>query len=134
MNDSIAVHILQPAGNLIGNHLYSFLAYVKTSGLDVVEQISTGHILKHHKVVLGVFKQVYKTYNILMLANLKYFDFSPLLENFDVSHVLLLHLLDGYGNASLQVLGFLNKSELAFPKCAFELVKVQDVAVAHNLV
>lgn len=69
-----------------------------------------------------------------MLANLKYFNFSPLLENFDVSHVLLLNLLDGYENASLEVLGFLNESELAFSKCAFELVKVQNVTVAHNLV
>ena len=62
-----------------------------------------------------------------MLAHLEDFNFAPLLEHFDVSHILFLDLLDGNFLGVLPVNSKLNKTELTLAKSLFQVVELEDI-------
>ena len=81
----------------------------------------------------SVLKQIYQTDYVLMLANLQHLNFASLLENFNMGHIFLFHLLYSNFDSRLQVFSHFYKAELAFAKCFFELIKIKHITVTHNL-
>ena len=68
-----------------------------------------------------------------MLAHLEHFNLTSLLEHLDVSHVLLLHLFNGYFLACLFVRGKLYQSKLTLAQSLVKGVKVENVRVPHRV-
>ena len=68
-----------------------------------------------------------------MLAHLEHLNFSPLLEDLNVSHVLFLDLLDGDLLRCLLVQCKLDEAELALAESLVECVVLEHVRVAHSL-
>ena len=69
-----------------------------------------------------------------MLAHFENFNLAALLENFDVSHVFLLYLLDGHLFISLFVHCELDQAKLALPQRLVLRIKVEHIRVASGLV
>ena len=68
-----------------------------------------------------------------MLAHLEHFNLTSLLEHLDVSHVLLLHLFNGYFLACLFVSGKLYQSKLTLAQSLVKRVEVKNVRVPHRV-
>jgi len=67
-----------------------------------------------------------------MLAHFEHFDFTALLEDLNVWHVLFLYLLDRNFLARLQMSSHFDEAKLTFTKCFFKFVEVENVSVIHH--
>ena len=68
-----------------------------------------------------------------MLAHFENLNLSPLLKDLNVSHVLLLYLLDSNALTRLLVLRKLDQAELSLAKRFIKGVKLEHIRVAHSL-
>lgn len=66
-----------------------------------------------------------------MLAHFEDLNFTPLLEDLNMRHVLLLDLFYRYFCTSLNMHCHFYKTKLTFAKSFFEFVKIKDVTVIH---
>ena len=97
------MQVLYTERHLVSDLFDAILTKVEAAGLHIVEEISTSHELENNIIVLIVLKYIDKVDNVWMLAHLEYFNLTPLLEDLNMCHVLLFHLLDSYLPASLLV-------------------------------
>lgn len=67
-----------------------------------------------------------------MLTHFEHFDFTALLEDLNVRHILFLYLLDRDFLPRLEVSGHLDQAELTFTQCFFKFVEVKYVTVIHH--
>ena len=133
MDDAIAVKVLNTESQLISQLFNSVLTQIKISDLQIVEKIWARHVVEHDIIVLTVFEQIDEVDNVRVLAHLKHFDFAPLLEHFNMRHVLFLHLLYGDFLRCLLVQCKLDEAELALTEGLIECVILENVRVAHGL-
>ena len=70
MDNTELVKVLDCQSNLVTKLLDSFLWKLESPLLNVVEEILTSHVLKNHKVVVAILKQVFELNNALVLAHL----------------------------------------------------------------
>jgi hypothetical protein len=68
-----------------------------------------------------------------MLANLQHFNLASLLKNFHMSHIFLFYLFYRDFDPCFQVFGHFHQAKLALAKRFLKLIKVKNIAVAHNL-
>ena len=68
-----------------------------------------------------------------MLAHFENLNLTPLLKNLNVSHVLLLYLLDSNALARLLVLCKFDQAELSLAERFIEGIKLEHIRVAHSL-
>ena len=70
MDNTVAMHVLQAACNLVGYHLYPLFSHVEISSLKIIKEICASHVLKHDEVVGCILKQVNQSNYVLVLTNL----------------------------------------------------------------
>ena len=133
MDDAIAVKILDSEGQLISELFDAVLTQIEISDLQVIEQIGARHVIEHDVIVLTVLEKIDQVDNVRVLAHLEHFDFTPLLEDLNMGHVLLLDLLDGDLLRRLLVQCELDEAELALSERLVERVVLEHVRVAHGL-
>lgn len=68
-----------------------------------------------------------------MLAHFENLNLTPLLKDLNMSHVLLLYLLDSNALARLLVLSKLDQAKLSFTERFIEGIKLEHIRVAHSL-
>ena len=68
-----------------------------------------------------------------MLAHFENLNLTPLLKDLDMSHVLLLYLLDSNALVRLLVLSKLDQAKLSFTERFIEGIKLEHIRVAHSL-
>ena len=133
MHDSVVVQVLYGQSNLVRELFDALLSKFEIACLNVVEQVTSLHVLEYDVVELAVFKQVYETNDIRMLAHLEYFNFSSLLVDFNLFHVLLIYCFDGDLLTILLVSSKLDRTKLPFPKVILEVVEVKHVGVSDSV-
>lgn len=125
MHYTVAVQILDSDANLIGEFFDARLRYLEVPVLNVVEEILALHILQHNIVVVAVLEEVYERDDIRMLRLLKHFNFTSLLVNLNLLHILLVHGLDGDFLARLLMRCELDETELALAQVVLERIVVE---------
>ena len=133
MHNSVVVQVLDTEYQLVGQFADSVFTQVEISSLQVVKQIRASHVVKHYVVVFGVLEQINQVDDVGMLAHFENLDFAPLLEDLNVSHVLLFHLLDSDTFVGLLVLCKLDQAELSLAERFVKRVKLEHIRVTHGL-
>ena len=133
MHDAVIVQVFYSERQLISQLSDAVLTEVEVTDLEVVEEIRSGHVVEDDVVVLTVFEEVDEVDDVGMLAHLEHFNLTSLLENLDVSHVLLFHLFNSYFLAGLFVRGKLYQPELTLAQSLVKGVEVENVRVPHRV-
>ena len=69
MYDAIVVQIFQAQSKLVGQFANSVFAKIEIATLQVVEQITTCHVVQHNIVVVTILEKVDKIDNVRVLAH-----------------------------------------------------------------
>lgn len=78
-------------------------------------------------------EQVNKLYDILVLAHLEDFNFSPLLKDLNWLHICFVDGLDSNLARVSLMLGKLDNTELTLAQVLLQIVVVVDVELTNNL-
>ena len=134
MDDTEVVQVLDSQPYLVTKVLHTGLTEVELAPLDVVKHVFAGHEVQNDEVVIGVFEDVDKFDDILVLAHFEHLNLATLLDDLDLLHVGLLNCLDGKILAILFVRAQLNKSELTFAKRCGDVVEVRHRGEPQRLI
>jgi len=133
VGDSERVKIVKSCGDLVGEHLGSLLRNFKVSLFQVCEEVTSAKVFHDDVDVVLVLEDIQQSNDIGMLAHLQNFNLSPLQLNILNGHLLLRHHFDSHFFTGVLVHGGLDETKLSFTKGLLDIVVVEEVRVADDL-
>lgn len=114
VDDAVAVEVLDSERQLVTYLAHAGFTEVEVTRGKIIKKIRARHILEDDEVVVHALEKINQVDDVRVLTHLQDFDFSALLEDLDVRHVLFLHLFNGDLLPRLFVDTELDQPELSF--------------------